>query len=133
MTAIRAMRGGLSSGHRLALLLAGAVVAAWAGVMALSLGQASLPPETAGLVLVAFPPGTSEADAFASMVRAGGEPVRRTSLGFVWVAHGSASGFVGRLGHEGALAAFGELSFVPVLGGCGAVPADDGRLPIYRL
>jgi hypothetical protein len=41
-----------SSGHGLALLLAGAVLAAWVGVMALSLKQASLPPETDGLVVV---------------------------------------------------------------------------------
>ena len=85
------------SGHGLALLLAGVVLATWVTVMALSLRQASLPPEADGLVLVAFPPGTSEADAFAAVVRAGGEPARPTWLGFAWVAHGPDSGFVGRL------------------------------------
>ena len=129
---MRTDRGSPFSGHGLALLLAGAVAAAWVGVMALSLRQASLPPETDGLVLVAFPPGTSDADAFVAVVRAGGEPVRPTWLGFVWVAHGRAGGFVGRLEGEGALAAFGELSLVPVLGGCAVVSADDRRLPAYH-
>ena len=64
------------SGHGLALLLAGAVAAAWVVVMALSLRQASLPPETDGLVLVAFPLGTSDTNAFAAVVRAGGDPIR---------------------------------------------------------
>ena len=121
------------SGHRLALLLAGAVLAAWVGVMALSLRQASLPPEADGLVLAAFPPGTSDADAFAAVVRAGGEPIRPTWLGFAWVAHGLDSGFVGRLESEGALAAFGELSLAPVvLGGCAVVSVDDRRPSAYR-
>ena len=112
-------------GHGLALLLAGTVAAAWVGVMALSLRQASLPPETRGLVLVAFPPGTSDADAFAAVVRAGGEPVRPTWLGFAWVARGRTDGFVGRVEREGALAAFGELPLLPVLGGCAVVSVDD--------
>lgn len=129
---MRADRASFFPGHGLALLLAGAVTAAWVGVVALSLGQVSLSPGTDGLVLVAFPPGTSDADAFAAVVRAGGEPVRPTWLGFVWVAHGRAGGFVGRLKGEGALAAFGELSFAPVLGGCAVVPADDRRLPAYH-
>lgn len=116
-------------GHGLALLLAGAVAAAWVGVMALSLRQAALPPETDGLVLVAFPPGTSDIDAFAAVVRAGGEPVRPTWLGFAWVARGRTAGFVGRVESEGAIAAFGELPLLPVLGGCAVVPVDDGRLP----
>jgi hypothetical protein len=119
------------SGHGLALLLAGAVVAAWVGVMALSLRQASLPADAEGLVLVAFPPGTSDADAFAAVVRAGGEPIRRTWLGFVWVAQGRAGGFVGRLESEGALAAFGEMPLLPVLGGCAVVSVADRRPPGY--
>ena len=117
------------SGHGLALLLAGAVAAAWVVVMALSLRQASLPPETDGLVLVAFPLGTSDTDAFTAVVRAGGDPIRPTWLGFVWVARGDTGGFVGRLESEGALAAFGELSLVPVLGGCAVVSVDDRRRP----
>ena len=121
------------SGHALALLLAGVVLATWVSVMALSLRQASLPPETDGLVLVAFPPGTSDADAFAAVERAGGELVRPTWLGFAWVAHGSDSGFVGRLEGEGALAALGELALAPVvLGGCAVVSMDDRRPSAYR-
>ena len=121
-----------SAGHGLALLLAGAVLAAWVGVMALSLKQASLQPDTDGLVLVVFPPGTSDADAFAAVVRAGGEPVGPTWLGFAWVARGRTGGFVGRVEREGALATFGELPLLPVLGGCAVVSVDDRRLSAYH-
>jgi hypothetical protein len=86
--------------------------------MALSLRQASLPPE---------------ADAFVAVVRAGGEPARPTWLGFAWVAHSPDSGFVGRLEREGALAAFGELPLAPVvLVGCAVMSVDDRRPSAYR-
>ena len=122
-----------SSGHGLALLLAGAVVAAWVGVMALSLRQASLPPETDGLVLVAFPPGTSDADAFAAVVRAGGEPVRPTWLGFAWVAHGRdqrlrRSSRERRRPRRLRRAVARSV----VLGGCAVVSVDDRRPSAYR-
>ena len=122
------MRPRAPSGHRLALLLAGGVVVFWAGLMALLLGQAQLPAAAGGLVLAAFPPGTPADQALAAIVRADGEPVRPVWPGFVWVAHGSDGGFVARLKEEGALAAFGELSLVPVLGGCAVVAADEPRL-----
>ena len=122
------MRPGQPSGHRLALLLAGGVLVLWTGLMALMLGQAQLPATASGLVLAAFPPGTPPEQAFAAIVRADGEPVRPIWLGFVWVAYGRDGGFVGRLKGEGALAAFGELSLVPVLGGCAVVSTDDRSL-----
>jgi hypothetical protein len=121
-----------SSGHGLALLLASVVLAVWAGTMVLSLGQARLPPEADGPVLVAFPPGTSDAEAFAAVVRAGGEPIRPAWLGLVWMARGRDVGFVGRLESEGALAAFSELSLAPALGGCAVVSVDDRRPSAYR-
>jgi hypothetical protein len=117
-----------SSGHKLALILAGAVLAGWAGLMALSLRQAQLPPEARGLVLAAFRPGTPSDEAFTAVLRAGGEPVRPTWLGFVWVARGDESGFVGRLKDEGALAAFDEFPVGPALGGCAVVSVDDRRV-----
>jgi hypothetical protein len=121
-------------GHGLALLLAGAVVAAWAGLMTLSLAQARLPAEAKGLVLVlaAFPPGMPDSEAFAAVVRAGGEPVRTTWLGFVWVARGGEKGFVGRLMEAGAIAAFSELPAGPGLGGCAVGSVDMMLSPLLR-
>jgi len=123
----------LGSGHGLALALGAAVLAVWLGLMTVSLRQAALPAETDGLVLAVFPPGTSDDEAFTAMVRAGGEPVRPTWLGFAWVARGREAGFVGRLKDEGALGAYGELPVGPALGGCAVVSVDDKRHEIYKL
>ena len=107
------------SGHRIALLLGGAVLAVWTGFMALALNHAALPPESDGMVLAVFPPGTPETAGFAALVRAGGEPVRQTWLGFAWIARGEGEGFVGRLHREGALAAYGSILRSPRRGGPG--------------
>lgn len=123
----------LGSGHGLAVAFFAVVLAVWAGVMGVSLRQAALPEETDGLMLAVFHPGTSEADAFTAMVRAGGEPVRSTWLGFAYVARGLEPGFVGRLKAEGALAAFGELPVGPTLGGCAAMPVDTAKIAATRL
>lgn len=125
--------GRYGGGHGVALAFGAAVLAAWLGAMALALGEAALPPETDGTVLAVFPPGTSDDDAFAAVVRAGGEPVRRTWLGFAWVARAGEPGFVGRLQGEGVLAAYGELPVGPQLGGCVAVTSDAKRPGVYRL
>jgi hypothetical protein len=119
-------------GHGLALVLAGTVVAVWAGLMTLSLAQARLPADAAGLVLAAFPPGMPDSEAFAAVVRAGGEPVRTTWLGFVWVARGGEKGFVGRLLEAGAIAAFSELPAGPGLGGCAVGSVDMMLSPLLR-
>ncbi|MGQ9371517.1 hypothetical protein [Azospirillum sp. ST 5-10] len=121
------------AGHGVALALGAAVLAAWLGAMALALREAALPPETGGTVLAVFPPGTPGDAAFAAVVRAGGEPVRQTWLGFAWVARGREPGFVGRLNGEGVVAAYGELPVGPQLGGCAAVSADVRRPGVYRL
>lgn len=123
----------LGSGHGLAVAFFAVVLAVWAGAMGVSLRQAALPEETDGLMLAVFHPGTSEADAFTAMVRAGGEPVRSTWLGFAYVARGLEPGFVGRLKAEGALAAFGELPVGPTLGGCAAMPVDTARIAATKL
>ncbi|WP_109117818.1 hypothetical protein [Azospirillum sp. TSO22-1] len=120
-------------GHGFALTFFGVVVAVWLGLMTVSLRQAALPEETDGLVLAVFPPGTPDDAAFTAMVRAGGEPVRPTWLGFAWVARGREAGFVGRLKDEGAVAAFGELPVGPALGGCAVVTDDHKRAEIYKL
>lgn len=124
---------GNGMGHGFALALFGVVVAVWLGAMAVSLKQAALPAETDGLVLAVFRPGTSDHEAFGAMVRAGGEPVRATWLGFAWVARGREPGFVGRLNAEGALGAFGEVPLGPTLGGCAAEPMDGAKLASVKL
>jgi len=122
----------LGSGHGFALAFGGVVVVVWLALMAMSLREAALPPETDGTVLAVFPPGTSDEAAFTAVVRAGGEPVRSTWAG--WVARGTEAGFVGRLKSEGALASFGELPVVgPALGGCAVTMDDDKRPKLYEL
>lgn len=122
------------SGHRIALFLGGAVLAVWTGFMAMALNHAALPPESDGMVLAVFPPGTSEAASFAALVRAGAEPVRQTWLGFAWIARGEGEGFVGRLQREGALAAYGSIPVAaPVLGGCAVVTDERRAAANYRL
>lgn len=120
-------------GHGFALAFFGVVLAVWLGLMTVSLRQAALPEETDGMVLAVFPLGTPDDAAFSAMVRAGGEPVRPTWLGFAWVARGREAGFVGRLKDEGAVAAFGELPVGPALGGCAVVAHDDKRAEIHKL
>lgn len=124
---------GLPIGHGLAAALFGGVLLVWAGLMGLSLQRAALPDATDGMMLAVFSPGTSDAEAMAAMVRAGGEPVRSTWLGFAWVARGTEPGFVGRLKAEGALGAFGELPVGPTLGGCTATPVDTAKIAATRL
>ncbi|HEY0832272.1 MAG TPA: hypothetical protein VGE72_00060 [Azospirillum sp.] len=123
----------LGSGHGFALAFGGVIVAVWLALMAVSLNEAALPPETDGTVLAVFPPGTTDEAAFTAMVRAGGEPVRPTWLGFAWVARGADAGFVGRLKSQGAVAAFGELPVGPALGGCAVMVEEDKRPKLYEL
>ncbi|WP_448208400.1 hypothetical protein [Azospirillum sp. sgz302134] len=114
-------------GHGYALALGALALAAWAAVMGVTLSQAALKEEDGGTVLAVFPPGTPNAEAFAAVVRAGGEPVRQTWIPFAWVARSDGGGFVGRLKQEGAVTAYGELSVGPALGGCAVVSLDDKR------
>ncbi|PWC31423.1 hypothetical protein [Azospirillum sp. TSO35-2] len=119
--------------HGLAAALFAGVLAVWMALMGLSLQRAALPESTDGMMLAVFRPGTSDAEALGAMVRAGGEPVRSTWLGFAWVARGLEPGFVGRLKAEGALAAFGELPVGPTLGGCTATPVDAAKIAATKL
>lgn len=120
-------------GHGLAAALFAGVMLVWAALMGLSLQRAALPESTDGLMLAVFRPGTSDSEALGAVVRAGGEPVRATWLGFAWVARGLEPGFVGRLKAEGAVAAFGELPVGPTLGGCSAAPVDAARVAATKL
>ena len=86
--------------------------------LALILHAAALGPEGAGKVLVVFAPGTMPADAFASIVTAGGEPIRPALGDWAWIAHSDDEGFVGRLESHGALAAFRGAPAGLSLAGC---------------
>jgi hypothetical protein len=108
----------LAGKHRLALALAAGIVIIWLASMFLLVRAAALPPQAEGNMLAVFEPGTTEDDIFASLVAAGGKPVRRTWLPFVWIVSGNGAGFVARLEREGALGAYDEFPFAPALAGC---------------
>lgn len=124
----------LPSDHRLAFGLLAAVVVVWAVLLGGALRTAALDEGESGMVLAVFPPGTPDTEVFQAVVRAGGEPVRRTWVSFAWVAQGQAAGFVGRLHREGAWAAYGEIPVAgPALGGCMVVSADQRKTAEFRL
>ena len=116
----RARRAGAGA----ALALMTGVVVLWLAVLALILRAAALGPEGAGKVLVVFAPGTMPADAFASIVTAGGEPIRPALGDWAWIAHGDDEGFVGRLESHGALAAYRGAPAGLSLAGCFAWVAE---------
>lgn len=113
-------------GHRLALLIAAGVLAAWLAGMAVAMRAAALPPEASGTMLVVFPPDMNEGEALNRLVSAGALPIRKTWLGFVWVASAPEAGLAGRLVAGGAIAAYRELPVSPEIAGCFA--AADAKM-----
>jgi hypothetical protein len=105
-------------GHRLALALAGGVIAVWLVAMAALVRASALPFEAAGPMLVVFEPACSSEEIFAAIVAAGGKPVRATWLPFVWSVAGDEPGLAGRLAAQGAIGAYSELPLALTLGGC---------------
>ena len=105
-------------GHRFIFGIFVSVLIVWAGAMAVSMRRAALPPEAAGPLLAVFEPGTPENSIFASIVNAGGKPVRPTWLSFVWVVAGEEPGLAGKLEAAGAIGTYGELAISPALEGC---------------
>ena len=120
------------AGHRLALKLAAAIVTLWLVAMIALVRLAALGPEASGSMLAVFDPGTADDAVFASLVAAGGRPVRQTWLPFVWVVSGAEPGFAGRLERNGALGAYGELPFAPAIAGCFAY-ADTKVADLFAL
>ncbi len=111
----------MKSGHGIALGLAAGVLAVWLALMTVSLGDAEVEASANGTVLATFPISASQDDIFAAIVHAGGRPMRRTWLGFAWVADGSDAGFAGRLKENGATGVYREMPLGPSLGGCAAI------------
>ncbi len=105
-------------GHRLALQLGTTIVAFWLLTMVILVRAAALSPDASGSMLAVFDPGIGEDEVFGKLIAAGGRPVRRTWLPFVWVVSGSEPGFAGRLERQGALGTYGELPFAPAIAGC---------------
>lgn len=113
----RAAPGGRA--HLLALLLAAAIVAAWAGALAAALGTAGTREGRSGELLVVFPRGLGEAEILTRVANAGGVVMRGTWLANVWQAHGEGEGFAGALRAQGALLALPPLPFESfAVGGC---------------
>ena len=119
-------------GHKLALGMAAGVIAVSFVAMAVAMRAAALPPEANGKMLVVFEPGTEQPDIFARLIAAGGAPVRRTWLPFVWVVASEAPGFAGAVMAGGAMGAYGELPFSPQLAGCFAY-ADAKAMELFSL
>jgi hypothetical protein len=107
--------------HRFALSLFAAVIVTWLVAMFALMRASALPPETQGKMLVVFDPGIATDQAFASITRAGANPIRQTSLGFIWVVEGQA----GELEQQGALGTYKELPISPLIAGC--VAAVDAK------
>ena len=119
-------------GHKFALWLATAVVAVSLLAMAVAMRAAALPPEASGKMLVVFEPGTGQEDILERLIAAGGAPVRRTWLPFVWVVAGDAPGFAGAMMRHGAMGAYGEMPFSPQLAGCFAY-IDAKAIALFAL
>ncbi len=112
--------------YRLALGLLLVALVFWAGLMALMIHQARLEPEAAGTMVVVFPRAMARADRYAGLLDAGGRLVRTTWFDNIWMVHGEAAGFAGRLRAAGAVEVFAAVPFQPVmLGGCFFDPLPD--------
>ena len=105
-------------GHKLAFILASAVLVAWLAAMTISLRAARLDPQATGTMLVIFEPGIDNNEALARLVDAGALPMRKTWASFIWVAHGDEPGLSGKLVKAGALATYRNLPISPALSGC---------------
>ena len=118
-------------GHRLALVLFAAILAAWIAVMAVLMRQSALPPEASGTMLAVFEPGTDGDEIFSRLTRAGARPVRPTAFGFIWIVAGEEPGLAGRLLRQGAIGAYRDLPISPTIAGCFALADAEvrGALP----
>lgn len=90
----------------------------WLVFMSAAIYASALPDDRSGIMLVVFHPGTSGASTFANIIQAGGNPVRRAGLDFIWTVQSNSAGFVGRLKRQGAIVALEEFPFSPQLAGC---------------
>jgi hypothetical protein len=103
--------------HRLAFSIFACILLVWLIGMFALMRASALPPETTGKMLVIFEPGITNESAFAAITRAGANPIKQTSFGFIWVVEGNAGALVA----QGAIGAYKDLPISPVIAGCVAV------------
>jgi hypothetical protein len=89
--------------------------------MAIIMRAGALSPEASGTMLAVFEPNTPSDKVFASIINAGGKPIRQTSFGFIWVATSEEVGFSGRLKENGAIGSYRNLPLSPTIAGCFAL------------
>ncbi len=112
-------------------LFAATLLASLAGfALFMHLGRVS--PEQSGTMLAVFPPSMNEDRVFASIIEAGGRPVRPTWMPGTWVTYGDNAGFAGRLEEQGAIGAYTSTSFLPQLAGCFAY-VDAKAVKLFTL
>jgi hypothetical protein len=113
----------MAGSHKLALGFFAAVVIAWAGLFALTLKQAALPPEASGRVVAVYPLGWSAAASMAAALRTEGRLVRETWLPNILEVASNDPGFAGRLQQAGAVGVYRAQPFdLFMLAGCTGMP-----------
>jgi hypothetical protein len=107
--------------HKFALMFFSIVIALWLIAMAIIMRAGALSPEASGTMLAVFEPNTPSDKVFASIVNAGGKPIRQTSFGFIWVVSSDEVGLAGRLKQNGAIGSYRNLPLSPTIAGCFAL------------
>ncbi len=107
--------------HKFAVIFFGTVIALWLIAMAVIMRAGALTPEATGTMLAVFEPNTPSDKVFASIVNAGGKPIRQTSFGFIWVVNSDEAGLAGRLKENGAIGSYRNLPLSPTIAGCFAL------------
>ena len=98
-----------------------AVILLWLLAMAIIMRAGALTPDASGTMLAVFEPNTPSDKVFASIVNAGGKPIRQTSFGFIWVVNSDEAGLAGRLKQNGAIGSYRNLPLSPTIAGCFAL------------
>ena len=107
--------------HKFALTFFASVIGLWLIGMALIMRAGALSSEATGTMLAVFEPNTSSDKVFASIVNAGGKPIRQTSFGFIWVVTSDEPGLAGKLKQNGAIGSYRNLPLSPTIAGCFAL------------
>ncbi len=107
--------------HKFALMFFTAVILLWLLAMAIIMRAGALTPDASGTMLAVFEPNTPSEKVFASIVNAGGKPIRQTSFGFIWVVSSDEIGLAGRLKENGAIGSYRNLPLSPTIAGCFAL------------
>ena len=107
--------------HKFALIFFTSVITLWLIAMAIIMRAGALNPEATGTMLAVFEPNASSDKVFASIVNAGGKPIRQTSFGFIWVVTSDEPGLAGKLKQNGAIGSYRNLPLSPTIAGCFAL------------